>query len=243
MNITLPAILFALSIVSGMLGIGVGMPAVPFLSIYLADLVNEVQPLSLLLNGVTALLSCIAFANAGYVQWRRASLLAITTTLSAPWGSVLALSLPHGMIWAVYLLSAMYVTYSLLYPRKNQNRKENFRLVLWLSVPISVVSSFLGVGAGFLLVPALIACGFDTKNAAGMNAFAVTPSSFAAMLPHSDEMHLDLAMVVPLLIAGALGSYLGGWIASRDVPDRFFRYIFAAVILFTTLYRAVRELS
>ena len=46
--------LFALSVASGMLGLGVAFAAVPFLGFFLPDLVHQVQPLSLFLNGVTA---------------------------------------------------------------------------------------------------------------------------------------------------------------------------------------------
>jgi uncharacterized protein len=57
-----------LSVVSGMLGLGVAFAAVPFLSFFLDDLVHEVQPLSLLLNGVTALVAAVAFARGGYID-------------------------------------------------------------------------------------------------------------------------------------------------------------------------------
>ena len=49
--------ILVLSYLSGMLGLGVAFAAVPFLSFFLSDLVNEVQPLSLLLNGATALVA------------------------------------------------------------------------------------------------------------------------------------------------------------------------------------------
>jgi len=47
--------LLVLSVVSGMLGLGVALAAVPFLALFMPDLVHQVQPLSLLLNGLTAL--------------------------------------------------------------------------------------------------------------------------------------------------------------------------------------------
>jgi len=55
MEIAFSIALFFLSIISGMLGIGVAIVAVPVLSIGLSDLVNQVHPPSLILNGVTAL--------------------------------------------------------------------------------------------------------------------------------------------------------------------------------------------
>lgn len=60
--------ILVLSYLSGMLGLGVAFAAVPFLSFFLSDLVNEVQPLSLLLNGATALVAAIGFALSGFID-------------------------------------------------------------------------------------------------------------------------------------------------------------------------------
>jgi hypothetical protein len=55
--------LLVLAFLSGMLGLGVAFAAIPFLSFFLEDLVHQVQPLALLLNGLTALLSTLGFAE------------------------------------------------------------------------------------------------------------------------------------------------------------------------------------
>ena len=107
MNLVLVTLLLGLSVLSGMLGIGVAFAAVPFLSLYLPDLVNQVQPLSLLLNGVTALFSLIGFARAGHVDWRRGGILALATTLSAPIGAYFVQFVNAVYIWAVYFVSRL----------------------------------------------------------------------------------------------------------------------------------------
>jgi uncharacterized membrane protein YfcA len=61
-----------LAVVSGMLGLGVAFAAIPFLGLFLPDLVHQVQPLSLLLNGVTALFAVFGFAKSGYIDWKKA---------------------------------------------------------------------------------------------------------------------------------------------------------------------------
>lgn len=89
-SVLITAGLFVLSIVSGMLGLGVAFAAVPFLGLFMNDLVHEVQPLSLFLNGVTALFSAFGFARSRLVAWREALSLALVTTLFAPLGSWMA---------------------------------------------------------------------------------------------------------------------------------------------------------
>lgn len=67
--------LLALSVASGMLGLGVAFAAVPFLGFFMGDLVHEVQPVSLFLNGVAAIFAAVGFAKSDLVAWRPALML------------------------------------------------------------------------------------------------------------------------------------------------------------------------
>ncbi len=227
-----------LALLSGMLGLGVAFAAVPFLSLFMPDLVHQVQPLSLLLNGITALFAAAGFAMAGYVDWRRALLLALVTTVSAPAGAYLAQLVPPTLIWIVYLLAVGYLAYRLFRPVKEREvGHENFRLALALAVPISILSGLLGVGPGFLLLPTLILVGFETKHAAGMNAVAVTPPSFSALLPHLSTAHFDAGLTLILLVVGAAASFTGARISTRFVPGARLKQAFGVLIVVMTAYK------
>jgi len=229
--------LFILAMASGMLGLGVAFAAVPFLGLFLPDLVHQVQPLSLVLNGITGLFATFGFARSGYVEWRRAFILAAVTTVSAPIGAWLAQVIPPFTIWLLYLASVLYLSYRLFRPVKERPGKEGFSTALILAVPISILSGLLGVGPGFLLMPTLIIVGFEAKKAAGMNALAITPPSFSALLPHVGTARLDMELMIPLIIAGALGSFLGARITSLYVPGRRIRQLFGILIVLMTAYK------
>ncbi|GAB6182978.1 sulfite exporter TauE/SafE family protein [Thermodesulfovibrio hydrogeniphilus] len=193
-----------LSFISGMLGLGVAFSAIPFLGLFMNDLVHQVQPLSLLLNGVTALLSTFGFAKSGFVDWKKAILLSLVTTASAPVGAYIVQFVDQAYVWIIYFVAVIYLAYRLFKPIKSSNEQENFKLALILAVPISVLSGFLGVGPGFLLMPTLIIVGFETKKAAGINAFAVTPPSFSALLPHLSTSQWNINLTLALVITGAI---------------------------------------
>jgi len=229
--------LLVLSTISGMLGLGVAFSAVPFLGLFLPDLVHQVQPLSLLLNGLTALFSTFGFAKGGHIEWRRAIILSVVTTLAAPIGSYVVRFVPQIYIWFIYFASVAYLAYRLFRPVKARPGNENFNLALILAIPISVLSGFLGVGPGFLLMPTLIIVGFEPKKAAGINAFAVTPPSFSALIPRLSTAQFDLNLMIPLLIVGAIGSYAGARITSRWVPNVRIKQIFGVLIVIMTLYK------
>lgn len=229
--------LLILSIVSGMLGLGVAFAAVPFLSLFLTDLVHEVQPLSLLLNGVTAAFAAWGFARSGLIDWRKAVTLATVTTLFAPIGSWLAQSTPASVIWVVYLLAVGYLAYRLFRPVKERPGHENFRLAVLLAAPISILSGLLGIGPGFLLMPTLILVGFETKRAAAINAFAVFPPSFSALIPHLSTAVWDVSLTIWLLVAGAVGSFAGARITSRWVPSARLKQGFGVLIVLASAYK------
>ncbi|WP_282703088.1 sulfite exporter TauE/SafE family protein [Streptomyces sp. CC219B] len=231
--------LLVLSVVSGMLGLGVAFAAVPFLGLFMSDLVNQVQPLSLLLNGITALFAAFGFARSGLIDWRRALGLAAVTTVFAPLGALLAHVIDPSAIWGVYLASVGYLAYRLFRPVKERPGWENYRAALGWAVPISVLSGLLGVGPGFLLMPALILAGFETKKAAAINAVAVTPPSFSALLPHLSTAQWDGGLTLALLAVGALGAFAGARLTSLYVPGQRVKQLFGVLIVVMTVYKII----
>lgn len=229
--------LFVLAVLSGMLGLGVAFAAVPFLGLFFADLVHQVQPLSLLLNGITALFAAAGFARSKLVDWRQALPLAGVTTLAAPLGAWAAQFIPQFVIWCVYFVAVLYLAYRLFKPAEQGCGHPRFKLAMALAVPIAVLSGLLGVGPGFLLLPTMILLCYEPKQAAAMNAVAVTPPSFSALLPHLATAQLNGALTVALLAAGAVGSFLGARITSLWLPGARLRQLFGVLIVLTTGYK------
>ena len=229
--------LFVLALISGMLGLGVAFAAVPFLGFFFEDLVHQVQPISLLLNGVTAIIAAVAFALGGYIDWKKALYLSIITTISAPFGAYLVQRVDATYVWYVYLFAVIFLAYKLFSKTEKIMDYENFKLVCLLAVPISVLSGFLGVGPGFLLMPTMIILGFEVKKAAGINAVAVTLPSFSALVPHLTSAKFDLNTMLGLIIVGAMGSFLGARLSSIYLPSQRIKQIFAVLIVIMTAYK------
>jgi len=237
------SILFVLALISGMLGLGVAFAAVPFLSLFLPDLVHQVQPISLLLNGVTAAFAAYGFSQSRLIDWRKALILAVSTTAAAPVGSYMAQSTPPLYIWYLYLAAVIFLAYKLFRPTQARPGEENFPLVVMLALPISLLSGFLGVGPGFLLMPTLILAGFETKRAAGINAVAVTPPSFSALFPHLSTAQFDPTLTWLLVIFGAAGSFAGAKITSLFLPGSRVKQMFGILIVVMTIYKVYTLLS
>lgn len=230
-----------LSVASGMLGLGVAFAAVPFLGFFLPDLVHQVQPLSLFLNGVTALFAAFGFAKSGLVAWRAALLLTAVASVAAPVGAWLAQGTPPTWLWWLYLAAVVYLAWQMFRPaqERSDDQEPRLRLALLLTVPISVLAGLLGVGPGFLLMPTLILLGYAPKAAAGITAVAVTLPSFTALVPHLGTAEVDLQLAAVLVVVGAAGSFLGARLTSRFVSGPALKRAFGILIVVMTAVRIV----
>lgn len=237
-NLLLSLLIFVVSVVSGMLGIGVAFAAIPILGIHSQDLVHEVQPIALFLNGVTALFAAVAFGRAGYIEWPRSMGLAAVCTVFAPIGSWAAQYADERTLWACYFGAVIVVIYLLTSERSPGVAARPFGHVLLASAPIAAMSGFLGVGPGFLLVPVMIYSGFTPRRAAAMNSVAVTPSSFVSLIPHIERAVVDIGFAVPIVLSAACGALAGGYLASRRVPEKALRQLFIVIILVLAAYKA-----
>lgn len=238
--------LFVLSVASGMLGLGVAFAAVPFLGFFMSDLVHEVQPLSLFLNGVTAIFAAVGFAKSGLVAWRPALLLTAVSAAGAPLGSWLAQGTSQTWLWVLYLLAVAYLAWRMFRRGSGDDEgTEHPRLgfALILAVPISVVAGLLGVGPGFLLMPVLVLAGYQPKLAAGINAVAVTLPSFTALIPHLGTAEVDLGVAAVLVVVGAAGSFLGARLTSRFVSGPLLKRIFGVLIVVMTAVKIITVIT
>jgi uncharacterized membrane protein YfcA len=232
-NLVQAAILLA-SLLTGMLGIGVAFLAIPILSLGNPDLVGSVQPLALLLNGVSAMAAAIAFAAKGWVDWRKAAQLAACMSLAAPLGALASGMLPVVLLWLMFY-AAVVAALWLLFARPSSLTRVSqavpLNRTLAASIPIAFGCSMLGVGPGFLMVPMMMRAGYPARNAAALHSVAVVPCSFVALGMHLYAGARIDASAGLIVLATALGALGGGLLASRIDGERPLRIIFAIALV------------
>lgn len=77
----------------------------------------------------------------------------------------------------------------------------------------------------------------QSKHAAAMNALAVTPPSFSALLAHLESARMDFRLAAVLLVIGAAGAFVGARITSLYVPGRRLKQIFGVLIVAMIAYK------
>ena len=238
-DLILCAGIFSASVVSGMLGIGVAFAAIPMLGAGGMDLVSQIQPIALFLNGLTALFAAISFGRAGFINWPRSLALAAVGSVFSPAGAAMAEKTAESLLWGAFFAAVLLVVYLLSQTRPITKEALSFRQVLWLSAPISAFSGLLGVGPGFLLVPLMVYAGFAPRWAAAISAVAVIPSSLLSLIPHLEHASVDVAAALPIAASAAAGALLGGHLSSTRVPEIQLRRLFMVVIVALSIYKAV----
>ncbi len=236
-------LLFALSFLSGMMGLGVAFIATPVLGLFGFELKHVIMPWSLWLNGVTAISGAIAFARAKMVDWRTAVPLLIVTTLVAPIGVWLLQFVPTNTLWWIYVAVLLFLAYRMAFPPKMDDSRppcitDGTRVKGGaLSAAIGVFAGLLGVGPRFLLMPSLVLLGYTARLAAATNSVIVTLPSFSAFATHLPEAQFDWLMLALTSVAAIIGAQLGARFMAKRVKSLTLSRLFALALVILAVQR------
>jgi hypothetical protein len=245
----IPALLFALSFLAGMMGLGVAFIATPIMGLFGFDLKHVIMPWSLWLNGLTAIAGAITFARAKMVDWRTAIPLLIVTTLVAPLGVWMLNYASATVVWWIYVVVLIFLAYRMAFPPKQDDSKaleitDRTRVKAgFLSAMIGIFAGFLGVGPGFLMMPTLVMLGYTARLAAATNSVIVTLPSFSAFITHLPSAQFDWLMLILTSITAVIGAWLGARFMANRVKSLTLSRIFAAALLLLALQRAYLLIS
>ncbi|MCB4745643.1 MAG: sulfite exporter TauE/SafE family protein [Sulfurovum sp.] len=96
---------------------------------------------------------------------------------------------------------------------------------------IGTMSGFFGVGGGMILVPILLAIGFEIKDAIGISIVQMTFSSiFGSYLNHK-KGSLIIGEGIFVGLGGFGGGYIGGYV-TEHIPDTALQFTFLGLLLF-----------
>ena len=115
--------------------------------------------------------------------------------------------------------------------------------VLVTATVVGLLTGFLGVGGGFLVVPALVlALGLPMEFAAGTSLVVITVTSAAALAVRAGTgTHPDWALVALLTVAAVVGGYAGARAATRVDTSRL-QAAFTVLLLVVAGYTALQAI-
>jgi hypothetical protein len=221
----------AIGLVLGALGGGGSLLTVPLL-LALGVAPRPAIALSLVVVGATAAVAVASHARARNVDWPAAAWLLPSVALGGfAGGRAAALFSERALVTGFALLMAT-AGLALLRPRPARAAAPRRPFALGAAgAVIGVVTGLVGIGGGFLFVPALtLAGGLAMRPAVGTSLVVIAVNAFAALLGHLGHVALPRSLAALLTAAGVAGAVLGARAAAR-LPERALRRAFALLVL------------
>jgi uncharacterized protein len=223
----------------GLLGGGGSILAVPVL-VYVAGVeVHAAIGMSLAVVGATALVGGLVHARAGRVDARAAALFGVAGMLGAPLGAQATHAVASRFLMLLFA-ALMLAVGSLMLLGRGSSRAGTPRphpvAVPAAGFGVGLLTGFLGVGGGFLIVPALtLLAGLPIHRAIGTSLLVIAANSAAGVAGHLRQGEMPLGLTAAFTAAAALGALGGVRLASSLDPARL-RRAFAAFVILVGLF-------
>lgn len=218
----------------GLTGAGGSILTLPVL-VYLAGIApREAVGLSLLIVGSAALVGALQRARAGEVHFRAAGMFVLSGMAGAVLGAKLtpllsptALMLSFASLMIVVALRMLLAGNSAPHPAPEC---KPLRCLL-AGGAVGVLTGFLGVGGGFLLMPALVKFArLPLRVATGTSLAVIACNSAAGFASHLGQTPVPWLLAAVFSLIAAAGVLFGGKVASK-LPEKTLRKAFAIFVL------------
>ncbi|MGX1881597.1 sulfite exporter TauE/SafE family protein [Streptomyces sp. NPDC055287] len=220
----------------GALGGGGSVLAVPALIYLLGFTPAAATTASLLIITATSLTALYGHARSGHVRWKAGALLAAAGLLPAAAAGAAASRLPQPVLTIAFAAVAGLAAVRMLRPAREAVGGGAAALrsakAAGTGAGLGALTGLLGVGGGFLAVPALVTVlAFEMQAAVGTSLLVISANSLASLATRGATAGgLDWAVIAPFTGAAILGAWDGKRLAA-NVSGALLQRAFAAMLL------------
>ena len=230
----------------GALGSGGSVVTLPIL-VYVAGVPpKEAVGMSLAIVGATSLFGCLLHWRQGNFRLRPAVVFGVTGMCGSWFGSMGTHLISSSALMLTFA-AIMLVVGARMVLSKPSAAGPNGECRLVVCVPagfvVGLVTGLLGVGGGFLIVPALVwFAGLDAKKAIGTSLGIIAVNSAAGLAGQLRFTQFDWRLTAEFLVCALIGMGAGIAIVKRT-PERGLRRAFAVAVIMVGLAIAWRVLA
>ena len=224
---------FGIGLSLGLLGGGGSILTVPALVYLIGQSPQAAVTTSLAIVGANSVLGVAFHSTRGTVHWRVALLFGGIGMATSYLAAGLSKQFSATMLLVAFALLMLVISLIMLRPRPveaESERELSLTKILVSGAFVGLVTGVLGVGGGFLIVPALVMLvGLPIRQAVGTSLVIIAMNSAAGFLGHiggAFDAHITLFFIV----GGLAGSYFGARLASR-LDANHLRRLFALFVL------------
>ena len=223
----------AIGVSLGVLGSGGSIVTLPVL-VYVAGVpANKAVGMSMTIVGATSLFGALIQLRRGNVSVKAALIFAATGTAGAFAGSAGTHLVSKRVLLLAFAGLMMLVGAFMMRGGMRTDRRAvcSIPQCLVVGFVVGVLTGFLGVGGGFLIVPALVfSAGLDTRLAGGTSLAVIALNSAAGLAGQLRYTSLDWGLLMRFLGFAILG-ILGGIALAHRLPEKVLRQIFAIALI------------
>lgn len=244
---TITALLMAslIGVALGLLGSGGTMITLPVL-VYVAGIpASQAVAMALVVVGGTSLAGSVMQYRRGHFDLRVALLFAVTGMIGAYAGARLTHLVSQPALLTVFSAIMLGVGVKLFRDRHEvkQPAAQGPARCSLIGAAVGVLTGFLGIGGGFLIVPALtLFGGLDIKKATGTSLAVIAMNSLAGLAGQLRYVQFDWWMALAFLVAATAGM-AGGVAAKGRLSERAIRKTFASFVLVVGLAMAWQNVA
>lgn len=235
---------FVIGLSLGMLGSGGSILTVPIL-VYLVGQEEKLAIAgSLAIVGLIATAACLPYIRDKLVDWRTVILFGVPGMIGTYFGAWSSAFVSGGIQLAVFAGVMLAASYFMLKPPNlavPDSTQRSFGKITTDGLLIGALTGFVGVGGGFLVVPALVMLGgLSMHRAVATSLVVIALKSLVGLIKYqqvleSQNLQLDWGLISMIATIGIMGSLIGNRWGSR-VPQaklqRWFGYFLVAMGLF-----------
>lgn len=239
----------AIGISLGLLGSGGSILTVPVL-VYLIGQDEKVAIAgSLFIVGSIATAGSLQFLRAGLIQWRSVVVFGIPGMAGTWLGAYLAAWVPGITQLALFAVVMLIASWLMLKPLDLENKTSDSRAVWKIATDgllVGVITGLVGVGGGFLIVPALVLLGgLSMHQAVATSLVVIALKSFSGFYKYLDVLEqqglsLDWRTLFLVTALGIAGSFAGSYLA-KLLPQEKLKTGFGYFLIVMGIYILVRS--
>lgn len=211
---------FGIGLSLGLLGGGGSILTVPALVYLVGQTPQAAVVTSLAIVGANSVMGATFHHSQGTLDWKVALTFGGAGILVSYLSGHLASHLPPAVLLVTFALLMLAIGIMLLFRRGNESdtaySPKPLMLVLAGGAGVGLLTGVLGVGGGFLVVPALVMLvGLPVQVAVGTSLVVIAMNSLAGFLGHVGNGSFDLILTLIFAGAGVAGTFAGAKLSRR----------------------------
>lgn len=223
-----------IGLVLGLLGGGGSILTVPALVYIVGQPPQAAVTASLMIVGSNSMTGAFFHRSQGTLNWRIALVFGGAGMLLAYFAAGLSKYFSGELLMTLFAILMFSVGLLMIFrqvPAQTEMQSRSWPIIIASGAVVGLLTGFLGVGGGFLIVPALVMLvGLPMPQAVGTSLIVIAMNSVAGLLGHLGGVALDWDVILIFALAGILGTYLGTQLSQFIQPDKL-RRLFAVFII------------